>query len=349
MNQPYPGHVDRHSVAIDKEHADSDNHFMPSVAILALPNCLMSGVVGPLEIFAIANSLVEGEPPVFDPVEVVGVEAGQTTGFSGLVLPVKKRMTETEPDIVVIPPVFAQLDDLLEDGRITTWLKQRHDAGAIITTACAGSFFLAETGILDGKTATTHWKLVDRFVARYPDVDLQPKMMIIDGGHFICAGGAMAWQDLALHLVARFMDPGVASDCAKLLVMDGTRHVQTPYFMFQDTQQKDFTDPGIDAVRSWLQQHYAEPFELDALARMAEMGTRTFLRRFKRATGQTPLNYLKQLRIEAARHLLEVSTKNIEEITGLTGYSDSSSFRRLFKEKTGLTPKEYRARFHRLS
>ncbi|QJB55580.1 GlxA family transcriptional regulator [Pseudodesulfovibrio sp. zrk46] len=321
---------------------------MQSVGVLALPNCLLTGVIGPLEIFAIANSMATDGTPVFDPMDIIGLKKGDTINFSGIPIPVQSTLEDAIPDIVILPPIFAELDKALDNRRLIDWLKARHEAGAIIATSCAGSFLLAETGLLDNRTATTHWKLVPLFRERYPEVDLQPRMMLIDGGSYVCAGGAMAWQDLALHLVARFISPEVASTTAKLLVMDGTRHVQTPYFMFEQ-QEQDHSDASVHAVQKWLQAHYHEPLTIDEMAEIAELGTRTFLRRFKRATGQTPLSYLQQLRIESARHLLEVSTKNIEEITGLTGYADSSSFRRLFKEKTGLTPKEYRSRFHRLT
>ncbi len=321
---------------------------MPSIAILALPNCLFSGVVGPLEIFAIANSIAKDGAPTFNPVEVVSVDGAASVNFTGFTVPVHRGMAESKPDIIMIPPVVTELEHQLKDDRITDWLQKQHDNGAIITTACAGSFFLAKTGLLDGRTATSHWKLVSQFREQFPAVDLQPEMMLVDGGHYICAGGIMAWQDLALHLIARFMNGETASRCAKLLVMDGTRHVQTPYFMFDQHEEDEHSDAAIHTVQKWMRQHYADQASLEELSEMAGLGVRTFLRRFKRATGQTPLNYLKQLRVEAARHLLEVSTKNIEEITGFTGYADSSSFRRLFKEKTGLTPKEYRARFNRL-
>ncbi len=321
---------------------------MPSVAILALPHCLMSGVIGPLEIFAIANSLNKRDVPVFHPVEVVGVTEETATNFTGITLPVHRKMDEAEPDIIILPPVFVALEQLLANHHIIDWLRLRHKAGAVIATVCSGAFFLAEAGLVDDLTATTHWKLAEQFQERYPNVELQPEMMLIDGGQYICAGGVMAWQDLALHLVARFIDAEIASKCAKIMVMDGTRHVQTPYFMFDQHQADEHADVPIHTVQKWMQGNYAIHATLEELAQHAGMGVRTFLRRFKRATGQTPHNYLQQLRIEAARHLLEISTKNIEEITGLTGYTDSSSFRRLFKEKTGLTPKEYRARFNRL-
>lgn len=348
MTRPYPRAGQFYSVALDNFHADSDIGVMVNIGLLALPNCLMSGIIGPLEIFHISNSVVESGKPVFGPVELLGVTGGGAS-FTGLPIRTHRPMQDAEPDIVIIPPVFCGLEKLLRRRRITQWLLKRHESGAVIATCCAGSFLLAETGLLDGKAATTHWNLVRLFRERYPDVDLRPQMMLIDGGHYICAGGIMAWQDLSLHIVSRFMGGEIASHCAKLLVMDGTRQVQTPYFMFDQQHSEGGADPGVDTVRKWMRRNYREHVSLEGLAATAGMGVRTFLRRFKRATGQTPLNYLQQLRIEAARHLLEVSTRNIEEITGLTGYVDSSSFRRLFKEKTGLTPREYRNRFHRLA
>ncbi len=340
------------SVAIDKYNANNDTLNMVSIAILAVKDCLLSGVVGPLEIFTIANGIADTQQhaPVLNPVEVIGISQEKALNFVGFPLSVQATIFETTADILIIPPIFGDVDPFLANRTFINQIRSMQENGTIIATCCAGSFLLAETGFLDGKTATTHWNLIDRFRARFPKVDLQPQMMLIDGGNYICAGGAMAWQDLALHIVARFMDSETASRCAKLLVMDGTRHVQTPYFMFEQLSENvdGHSDLEIESVRKWIQRNYHTEISLQELAERANCSVRTFLRRFKRATGQTPLNYLQQLRVEAARHLLEVSTKNIEEITGLTGYSDSSSFRRLFKKKTGLTPKEYRTRFNRL-
>lgn len=335
----------RNSGDIDKLNANSDTLFMTSIGILTLPNCLLTGVIGPLEIFAIANA--QSETATFDPVELIGLTEEPAVNFTGVSMPVQTTIDDAKPDIIIIPPIFAEVESMLNNALLVQWLERRHKDGAIIATCCAGSLLLAETGLIDHKTATTHWHLVPMFKQRYPKVDLQPQMMLIDGGSYICAGGAMAWQDLALHIVARFMSAEVAAKCTKMLVMDGTRHVQTPYFMF-DQQAKEHADHGVHAVQKWMQQHYHEHASIEQLAEVANLGVRTFLRRFKQATGLTPLNYLQQLRIESARHLLEVSNKTIEEITGLTGYTDASSFRRLFKEKTGLTPKQYRDRFSRL-
>lgn len=324
---------------------------MQSVAMLALPGMLMTGVVGPLEIFAIANSLTQGGPKDagFAPVRITGLSCQGERNFTGFTLPVDVDLEETEADIIVIPPLFGGVDELCSDTQLIQWIRHRHDSGSIIATSCAGSFLLAETGALDGRTATTHWHLVDDFRRRYPAVDLQPEMMLIDGGSYICAGGAMAWQDLSLHIISRFLGGEIASTCAKVLVMDSTRHVQTPYFMFDQRSETDggHSDTAVHEVQKWMQQNYQLEMSIPGLAEKVGLGVRTFLRRFKCFTGQTPNRYLQQLRIEAARHLLEVSTRNIEEITGMVGYTDSSAFRRLFKERTGVTPKEYRNRFQR--
>ncbi|NER05476.1 MAG: helix-turn-helix domain-containing protein [Okeania sp. SIO3C4] len=329
---------------------------MPSIAVVALPDAILSGVLGPMEIFALANQIVETRsgrhcPVPFPNISLVATERGSVVGSTGVSLRSDQSLEECQADIVILPPVGGNVVDHLGDRSLINWLKQQQEVGTILASSCAGAFFLAEAGLLDEKPATTHWYLADLFRVRYPLVDLQPQRMLVDGGAYICAGGVMAWQDLALHIIARFCDLELAAQCAKMFVMDGTRQAQTPYFMFDsprdDTDQS--IDPGVQHTLRWMKGHYQDAVSVDELAGMAHLGIRTFLRRFKHATGQTPMGYLQQLRIEAARQYLEITTKTIEEVIGLCGYHDSSAFRRVFKEKTGLTPKEYRRRFSRLS
>lgn len=347
----------RNSVAIDNIHAKNDNNSMPSITILTLKNSLLSGIIGPLEIFTIANTIAEQENlsstvnvSLLEPLELASIDGKNITGFTGVSIAVHKPVSQVKTDILIIPPIFGDLDSVRENKNLVKWLSKMNIDGTIIATVCAGSFLLAETGFLDGKIATTHWKLTREFENCYPKVDLHSDQMLIDGGNYICAGGAMAWQDLALHIVARFMNKEISSQCAKTLVMDSTRNVQTPYFMFDQylNSGSGFTDRNIEAAQKWMQLNYPQSVGLLELAEIAEIGVRSFLRRFKRATGFTPMQYLQQLRIESARHLLEVSNKNIEEITESVGYENGSSFRRLFKKKTGLTPFEYRKKFSRI-
>ncbi|WP_235727654.1 GlxA family transcriptional regulator [Maridesulfovibrio frigidus] len=288
--------------------------------------------------------------PLLGPFRLASIEGEPVTGFTGVSLAVDSPLAVVSADIVVIPPLFGDVDVLSGNVELINAIRNASRRGAIVATICAGSFLLAETGFLNGKVATTHWKLTREFKRKYPEVDLHSDQMLIDGGNYICAGGAMAWQDLALHIVARFVSKDVASQCAKVLVLDSTRHVQTPYFMFDQHLESSsgFADNNIATAQKWMQKNYHQGVDLEMLSVISEVGVRTFLRRFKRATGVTSVQYLQQLRIESARHLLEVSTKNIEEITGAVGYENSSSFRRLFKKKTGLTPVEYRKKFSRL-
>jgi transcriptional regulator GlxA family with amidase domain len=321
-----------------------------NVAVLAYDNCLVSAVAGVLEIFSIANSLAnDSAGDKFNGLSILSPDGESVLGFVGIVLQVAGSVLDTRPDILLIPPVFGDFELLLENEPLIKRIAELGEQGTILASACAGSFLMARAGLLDGKPATTHWKLAPDFSARFKDVDLQPRRMLIDGGSYICAGGAMAWQDLALHIVARFMGRDISSACAKTLVMDSTRDVQTPYFMFESKSvDEGFADKNILRVREWMQVNYSRPANITLLAEQSGLGERTFLRRFKRATGMTPNNYLQQLRIEAARHLLEVSSKGVDEITVLVGYDNPSSFRRLFKRMTGLSPREYRSRFSRL-
>lgn len=324
---------------------------MPKINFLVFENCMASGIIGPREVLSIANSIAEERSDsiaCFEGFEVASSEGIEVCGFAGSRVEVGCKLSDINPDILIIPPCFGDVDPLLNDQTVKKFLLERIDKGTVVATVCAGSFLLAGTGYLDRKIATTHWKLADNFRKRFPQVDLQPQQMLIDGGGYICAGGAMAWQDLALHLISRFMGRDVASSCAKILVMDSTRHVQTPYFMFdQQKEASGFADKNITEVQKWMQENYRESISTEEMARLAGLGMRTFLRRFKRATGLTPGSYLQQLRVEAARHLLEVSNKGVDEITIMIGYENSSSFRRLFKKKTGLNPGEYRSRFGR--
>jgi len=324
---------------------------MKNVAILAYDNCLSSAVSGVLEILAIANSyaLESGNGMQFCGFEIVSPDGENVSGFTGLPVNVSGSLHDVEPDILVLPPVFGEIDALLNNEALMERIAFLEKQGTIITSACAGSFLMARAGLLDGKPATTHWKLAPDFSARFESVDVQAGRMLIDGGSYICAGGAMAWQDLALHLVSRFMGRETAAACAKILVLDSTRDVQSPYFMFEaKSGGQGFGDQQIAVVQEWMQENYNQPMQNVLLADKAGLGERTFLRRFKSATGMTPNSYLQQLRIEAARHLLEVSTNSVEEITLAVGYDNGSSFRRLFKRMTGVSPREYRSRFSRL-
>ncbi len=202
---------------------------------------------------------------------------------------------------------------------------------------------LAESGLLDGRKATTHWAFADLFRRSFPSVQLHERQMLCDEHDVITAGGASAAMDLLLHLVRRFASLELAQTCSRYLLIDGIRSGQTPYVQW--SMPRNHNDRDILRVQEWLDQHYAEAVLIDELAQRFGFGVRNFKRRFKEATGQTPLAYLQALRLEKAKYLMESSRMTLESITLAVGYEDSNSFRRLFLTRVGLTPAEYRRKF----
>ena len=321
---------------------------MPTVALLAVQNCMYSSITGPFDLFSVASLEAErlaghGTGPLFQPV-VVAPPDREITAFNGT--PVRAGATftgRTVYDIVFVPVIFGDLGPLLADRETIGWLTEQGRKGACLCSVCAGAFLLAETGLLQGRKATTHWNLADAFSQRFPDILLKREKMLIDEGDCITAGGVSAYMDLSLYLTARFGSPELAASLSKILLIDPARRLQSPYQT--GSFCKNHGDTEILAIQAWLEADVARPVTLHDLADRAGLGERTFMRRFKKATGDTPLEYLQHLRIEAARKLLETSIETIDGITLKSGYQDISSFRKLFKKYTGLSPSAYRRKF----
>jgi transcriptional regulator GlxA family with amidase domain len=204
---------------------------------------------------------------------------------------------------------------------------------------------LAETGLLDGKRATTHWALADAYRARWPRIDWQPEHFVTESGRLFCAGGVYAALDLSLHLVERYAGYDVAMQTARALLLETRRTAQAGFAV--PAHRSEHGDAEVAAAEEWMRQHLREALRVDALARRFGMSPRSFARRFKLATGETPLAYLHGVRIEAAKHLLETGARPLREIAGAVGYEDVAFFRALFKRRTGAAPAAWRRRFAR--
>ena len=249
-----------------------------------------------------------------------------------------------QADVIMVPSIGGQVDVALRrNPDMVTLLQHCYDQGCLITSNCTGAFFLAEAGILDGRKATTHWAHVDAFRKRYPKVQLVPEQLITTDGQVFCSGGGTSWFDLGLYLIELFIDHETAVESAKAMIIDTGRHSQLSYFAAN--QNKYHNDETVKAVQEWLDENYAEDFSLAWLAEQNAMSPRTLIRRFKSATGESPLAYLQTVRIEVAKKMLEMSAQTIAEITQNVGYEDVSSFSKMFKRRVGLSPREYRGRF----
>ena len=236
------------------------------------------------------------------------------------------------------------IEQILEKNpELIPWICRHYEKGAHVASICTGVFLLAETGLLDGKSATLHWGFADIFRKRYPRVKLKQDQMYIDHGRLYCSAGVSAGLDLSLYLVEKFCGRKAAVASAKTMVLDMGRERQTPYEYL--LAPRDHGDPIIDKAQKWIEQNQTDPIDYERLARKFRISRRSLERRFRQAVGVTPLGYLQKLRVEHAKRLLEEGTQTFNEITYQVGYEDISFFRKIFIRLTGLRPKEYQQRF----
>ncbi len=251
-------------------------------------------------------------------------------------------------DIVIVPNVLLESAESVAalDRRMLDWIRRMHEGGAQLCSVCGGALVLAAAGLLDGRQATTHWSYVPLFKALYPQIALYPERILVQSGvghSVVCAGGASSWQDLALLLIARHGGTEEAIRISKLFLYQWHRDGQLPYASMNENT--DHGDAVISKCQAWLGRNYEGPDIVAKLVDYSGLPKRTFDRRFKTATGYSPLAYVQSLRIEEAKQILETSTSAVADIARQVGYEDLSSFRRLFRRLTGMTPGDYRRKF----
>lgn len=230
--------------------------------------------------------------------------------------------------------------------RLVAWLAHSHAQGAVLASACSGLFLLAETGVFDGRDATVHPNHAPLFSEVFPAVALHPKRALVVSGireELISSGASMAWHDLALYLIVRFVGVPAARAVAGFFDLQWRSDYLAPGLGFDD--RRAHSDAKILATQDWLAEHFTIACPVAAMCHRSGLGERTFKRHFIAATGLSPIAYVQRLRIEAAKRQLENSALSIDDISWHVGYEDPTFFRRLFKRTTGLTPGAYRRRF----
>ncbi|WP_022850829.1 GlxA family transcriptional regulator [Limisalsivibrio acetivorans] len=318
---------------------------MRNITILLHDNVMLSSLALPLDIFNAAgvfwNMLNEKEPTPFFKVKTVTFDGNPVRTYFGTDVKPDMSIHEAEESgTIIIPPSDA---DLTLAPETISWLIESHQKGVHIASFCLGTFLLAQTGLLKNKHATTHWGYADRFRQQYPNIKLDTDQLITDEGDLFTAGGANAGGDLALYLIAKYVEKEAAFQTAKVMVMDMDRSSQAPYLMFRI--EKIHGDKEVLKIQNWLEKNFRNPISVDLLADKAAMTRRTFERRFKNATGYSPLRYIQRIRIEHAKQLLEKGGTTFDEITYTVGYEDSSTFGKIFKLATGLSPNSYKKRY----
>jgi transcriptional regulator GlxA family with amidase domain len=244
---------------------------------------------------------------------------------------------------VLVPPSIGEFCEEQAPPALLHWLRQQHAAGTVLGGVCIGSIMLARSGLLDGRSATAHWSSASAFASRFPAVRLEADKPIVDDGDLITTAGLMAWSELGLRLVDRLMGPSIAADTARFLVIEHSDSASQCGSNFAPILGHG--DAAILKVQHALQASGAVDVSLAAMAQAAGLEERTFLRRFRTATGLKPTEYCQHLRVGKARQMLEFTTTTIDQIAWTVGYQDPSAFRGIFKKITGLAPSDYRNRF----
>ena len=322
---------------------------MIDVTVLLLDQTFSSTAVGPMEVFRHAGWLwnhLTGKPaePRFQ-VSVASADGGPVLCDGPIrIQPMTAIHNIRKTELVFIPSTGLSLDDVVErNAALVPWLKRWHKRGAAIASVCSGVGLVAATGMLNGKRATTHWALAERFREKYPKVRWMPELMVTEDRGFYCGGGVHAALDLSLYLVEKFCGHEVAMESAKALLIETPRAWQAGFAVVP--LKTEHNDEAISVAQDWLHENFHRPFPLEAPAHRAGMSLRNFVRRFKEATGDSPLLYLQKLRIAAAKRMLEGDHRTMQEISDAVGYQDVAFFRSLFRRHTGVSPSEYREKF----
>jgi transcriptional regulator GlxA family with amidase domain len=317
---------------------------MKHVTLLAIESALASSITIPLEMIHAADVIKRirnrhAEQRRF----LIASEHGQPlTMIGGIVIAPQARLADIpRTDLIFIPALWGNPNAIVgAHPGITQWLAAQYALGATICSVGTGSYFLAEAGLLDGRNATTHWYYFDDFSKRYPRVTLQRRRFITHADRLYCTGSVNAVRDVMLHFVERLFTPAVADEVSHHFTHELKRSYES---MLLASEEKDtHHDEQIIKIQEWLKKHYQRDVALKTLAEKFDISVRSFNRRFRLAAGQTPLQYLQEVRLQQAKALLKQSNLSIAEIAFAVGYQDTSYFSSLFKRVNAITPNEYR-------
>ncbi|HVS96392.1 MAG TPA: helix-turn-helix domain-containing protein [Puia sp.] len=321
---------------------------MKRVAILVPETAVVEAVADPRYIFTFVNEFMKnsGKEPLFS-VQLVGLtpEVRVTDGLISIHVDAVLRDAQ-KPDLIIVPAISGDLDTALALNReFLPWITQQYKDGAEVASLCIGAFLLAATGLLDGKSCSTHWLYANEFRNRYPEVALADDKIVTEQNGLYTSGGANSYWNLLLYLVEKFTSRELAILASKYFVLDIERASQSPFSIFKG--QKVHNDAEIVKVQEYIECNFQDKITVDELCDKFGIARRTFERRFKKATNNTVLEYWQRVKIEAAKRQLEVSRKTVGEVMYEVGYNDTKAFRDIFKKVTSMSPVDYRNKYNK--
>lgn len=308
----------------------------------------LSSIAGAYKIFTKANAYwkTNHKKELFR-IQLAGV-SGKVDFLDGLftVKPHVNISEITKTNLVIIPSLNHNYKNVMKENKtIITWIEKQYKQGAEIASICTGAFLLASTGLLDGRNCSTHWTAADNFRAMFPSVKLQPDKLITDERGIYTNGGAYSFLNLIIYLVEKYFDRQTAIFCSKVFQVDMDRKSQSAFSIF--TGQKMHGDEMVVKAQLLLENSLHEKFSIEDLSARFAVGRRNFDRRFIKATGNTPVEYLQRVKVESAKKAFENSRKTISEVMYEVGYSDNKAFREVFRRFTGMSPVEYKQRYNK--
>ncbi|XZF15828.1 GlxA family transcriptional regulator [Chitinophagaceae bacterium MMS25-I14] len=308
----------------------------------------LSSIVGTYKIFTRANEYrKQATGRALFTIELAGIS--EEVGFYGGLFNVKPHTFISaikQTDLIVIPSLNHNYKEAVKGNKpLIDWIAEQYKNGAEVASICTGAFMLAAAGLLDGKSCSTHWSAAEHFRNMFPEVHLQPDRLITDENGIYTNGGAYSFLNLVIYLIEKYFDKQTAVFCSKVFQIDMERASQSPFIIFQ--AQKNHGDEVISAAQTYIEENLSRKISFEKLASKLAVSRRNFDRRFIKATGNTPVEYMQRVKIEVAKKSLEKGRKSVFEVMNEVGYSDDKAFREVFKKITGLSPLDYKARYNK--
>ena len=319
---------------------------MKHISILVPNEAVLASIDDPRYMFTAANEFLEsvGRSPLFK-VQLVGLTKEVTLHKGSFTVHTDLLIDEVKKtDLIFVPALIGDLNHGLEINKdFIPWIIKQYRQGSEVASLCIGAFLLASTGLLNGKKCSTHWKYANQFRNMFPEVELVDDRIITEEQRLYSSGGANSYWNLLLYLLEKYTDREIAIIASKVFAVEIDRKSQSPFIMF--TGQKGHEDEHVKKAQEFIESNVSDRISVEDLALKFAIGKRNFERRFKKATNNTPVEYMQRVKIEAAKKSFETSRKNVNEVMYDVGYSDTKAFRTVFKKITGLSPIDYRNKY----
>jgi transcriptional regulator GlxA family with amidase domain len=308
----------------------------------------LSSIVGAYKIFTRANEYWKktGRKELFT-IQLAGISK-KVEFYEGLftVKPHTNISAITKTHLIIIPSLNHNYQKAVKGNKaLIDWIAKQYKDGAEIAAICTGAFLLASSGLLDGKSCSTHWAAADSFRSMFPKVNLEADKLITDENGIYTNGGAYSFLNLMIYLVEKYYDRQTAIFCSKVFQIEIDRESQSAFTIF--TGQKLHGDEMVKKAQGYIESNLHERISVEHLSSKFSTGRRNFDRRFIKATGNTPVEYSQRVKIESAKKTFETSRKTINEVMYEVGYSDVKAFREVFRKITGMSPLEYRNKYNK--